>query len=52
MDWEAPYDGLSEKDIHSNYSKVIFPETKSLDGLGSIIAKCWQGQYLHSKISH
>lgn len=40
-----PYDGLSEEDTFAKYSKGIFPRTESLDGFGSIITKCWQGEY-------
>lgn len=45
-----PYDGLSEEDIYAKYSKGIFPETESLDAFGTIIAKCWRGQYQRSKL--
>ena len=41
----APYHTLSEADIYARYSKGEFPETKSLQAIGSIVRKCWQGRY-------
>jgi serine/threonine protein kinase len=39
------YIGLSDNAIHYRYSKGKFPETESLGTIGSIITKCWRGEY-------
>ncbi|KAL2168837.1 hypothetical protein VTG60DRAFT_6807 [Thermothelomyces hinnuleus] len=49
MTESRPYAGLTEKVIFENYSKGKFPETKSLGVAGSIIKKCWQGEYKECK---
>lgn len=46
---KPPYNGLSEDEICARYSKGIFPETQSLEVFGSIVTKCWHGQYSECK---
>ncbi|RDA94430.1 hypothetical protein CP533_2259 [Ophiocordyceps camponoti-saundersi (nom. inval.)] len=40
-----PYQGLDGDEIRHLYSRKTFPDTKPLGGLGSIIEKCWHGEY-------
>ncbi|KAK4039928.1 kinase-like protein [Parachaetomium inaequale] len=44
-----PYAGLSDEVILDHYSKGKFPETGSLGSVGSIITKCWRGEYKECK---
>lgn len=37
----APYHTLSKADIYAQFLKGEFPETKSLQVIGSIVKKCW-----------
>ncbi|AEO58130.1 hypothetical protein MYCTH_2139278 [Thermothelomyces thermophilus ATCC 42464] len=50
MTESRPYAGLTEKVIFEKYSKGEFPETESLGFAGSIIKKCWQGEYKECKV--
>ncbi|KAL2175210.1 kinase-like domain-containing protein [Thermothelomyces heterothallicus CBS 202.75] len=45
MSGSPPYAGLSDEEIFACYAKGEFPDTTSLVLLGSIITRCWQGQY-------
>jgi serine/threonine protein kinase len=45
MTGNAPYRDLAEDEILSRYSKGVFPDTSSLQAIGGVIRKCWQGQY-------
>jgi serine/threonine protein kinase len=45
MTEEPPYGGLSEVEINSRYRKGEFADTASLGEMGTIIRKCWTGQY-------
>lgn len=46
----APYEGLDEMEIRARYLKGEFPDTKSLQHIGTIINKCWQGSYCGSDV--
>ncbi|RDL37127.1 uncharacterized protein BP5553_04560 [Venustampulla echinocandica] len=48
MTGHAPYNGLTDKEIHTLYSKGEFPNTEFLQAIGSTIRKCWHGQYCAS----
>ncbi|KAI0398659.1 kinase-like protein [Xylaria palmicola] len=41
----APYEGLNETEIRARYVKGEFPETNSLQAIGTVIKKCWEGHY-------
>ncbi|KAH9204766.1 hypothetical protein DL95DRAFT_430257 [Leptodontidium sp. 2 PMI_412] len=41
----APYNGLSDEEISTRYSKGEFPNTEFLQAIGGIIRRCWQGRY-------
>ena len=45
MTTHAPYEGLDETEIRARYLKGKFPNTKALQGIGTVIEKCWQGSY-------
>lgn len=45
MTGETPYNELSNTEIYGRYLKGEFPDTESLQAIGSIIRKCWQGKY-------
>ncbi|KAH6636079.1 kinase-like domain-containing protein [Chaetomium tenue] len=40
-----PYAGLTDTVIFDHYSKGKFPDTNSLGSVGSIIRKCWRGEF-------
>jgi serine/threonine protein kinase len=50
MTRHAPYEGWNEREIRARYLKGEFPETESLQAIGTIIKKCWQGSYNRSEI--
>ncbi|KAK4106170.1 hypothetical protein N658DRAFT_460472 [Parathielavia hyrcaniae] len=50
MNESRPYAGLSDKNILERYTKGRFPETESLGIVGSIITKCWRGEYGDCKL--
>lgn len=45
MTRQAPYNGLSDEEISTRYSKGEFPNTEFLQAIGGIIRRCWQGRY-------
>lgn len=45
MTGDSPFSGLSDKEIRSRYLKGEFPYTESLQAVGNVIRKCWQGRY-------
>lgn len=45
MTGNVPYADLAEDEILDRYAKHDFPSTDSLQAVGKIITKCWQGQY-------
>jgi serine/threonine protein kinase len=45
MTESRPYAGLTDEVILEHYSKGGFAKTESLGGMGSIITKCWRGEY-------
>ena len=45
MTGRAPYVHLTEKETEERFSKLEFPETDSLGSVGSVIGRCWKGQY-------
>jgi serine/threonine protein kinase len=45
MTGQAPYNGLTDEEIRTRYSKGEFPNTEFLQAIGSIIRKCWQDRY-------
>lgn len=45
MTGDVPYKGLWDKEIHSRYLKGEFPDTESLQTVGNVIRKCWEGKY-------
>ena len=46
----APYNGLDEAKIRARYLNGEFPDTTSLQEVGTVIKKCWQGNYFGSDI--
>ncbi|KAK3366551.1 kinase-like domain-containing protein [Podospora didyma] len=45
MNGSRPQAGLSDTAIEQRYKRGEFAETESLGNVGSIITKCWQGEY-------
>lgn len=45
MTRQAPYNGLSDEEISTRYSKGEFPNIEFLQVIGDIIRRCWQGRY-------
>ncbi|KAF1364394.1 kinase-like protein [Lizonia empirigonia] len=45
MTGNVPYADLAEDEILRRYSKGDFPDMDSLQAIGDIIRKCWNGQY-------
>ncbi|KAF2212137.1 hypothetical protein CERZMDRAFT_41881 [Cercospora zeae-maydis SCOH1-5] len=45
-----PYEELSSEEIEYRFSNGKFPETASLNGVGSVVERCWRGYYPHSKM--
>ncbi|KAI1667293.1 spindle assembly checkpoint kinase [Pyrenophora tritici-repentis] len=39
------YQDVPEEDIRTLFKEGIFPDTESIGPLGSIIRRCWQGEY-------
>lgn len=48
MTEDSPCKGLTDKEIHDRYLRGEFPDTQSLQAVGSVIRKCWQGRYSRS----
>lgn len=45
MTGERPYKDVPEREIEARYAKGDFPDTTSLLNVGTVIRKCWQGNY-------
>ncbi|KAL2021761.1 hypothetical protein VTK56DRAFT_6704 [Thermocarpiscus australiensis] len=45
MTGNAPYKGLADDEIESRYKRGEFADTASLGVVGTVIRKCWLGQY-------